>query len=123
MHGAFTRALPIAAIRAELIQQKGFTEGDVPPTMRIIIDALAEADVMRQSFFHYLTRTGGPISAKGRTRRAVEGWSGACDRCAKLAANDWTATRAARCADARGLAHRGRRRSTRHSTRREESHE
>ena len=40
---------------------------------------------MRSAFFHFITTTGGPLSVKGRTRRAVEGWSRACDRCAKLA--------------------------------------
>jgi len=90
-HGAYSlhRWQELAAViverRTALVTSKGFTSDDVPPSLSIIVDALIEADVMRSSFFAYITATGGPLSVKGRTRRAVEGWSRACDRCAKLA--------------------------------------
>lgn len=90
-HGAYSLhrwqelAPVIAERRKGLLTQKGLSDADVPPSLGIIIDALIEADVMRSAFFHFITTTGGPLSVKGRTRRAVEGWSRAADRCAQLA--------------------------------------
>ena len=71
--------------RLPSLAQRGYTDDDAPPTVRIVAESLAEADLIRQSYFDYLTRSGGPVSAKGRMRRCVEGWSKAADRCHKLA--------------------------------------
>jgi len=72
--------------RAEILQDKGFTDADADHVMVRVIDGFNQAVVMMNSYFDFLARSGGPISAKGRQRRAVEGWSRAADRVAKFAA-------------------------------------
>jgi hypothetical protein len=71
--------------RIYILQSKGFTEGDADPAFVKIVDACNQSVATMNAFFNFITSTGGPISAKGRTRRAVEGWSRAADRVSKFA--------------------------------------
>jgi hypothetical protein len=47
---------------------------------------LVEARLIASTYFDFLTRSGGPITTKGRSRRAVDGYFRAADRVAKYAA-------------------------------------
>ena len=75
----------LQADRVAILDAKGHTERDADPVMVRIVDAFNQSVVMMNSYFEFLSSTGGPISVKGRTRRAVEGWSRAADRVAKFA--------------------------------------
>lgn len=72
--------------RVSILQSKGFTEADADPVMVRVVDALNQSVVMMNSYFDFIVQTNGPISAKGRQKRCVEGWSRAADRVAKFAA-------------------------------------
>jgi len=77
-----------AALREEhvnILRAKGFTEDDADPVMSKVVDGFNQAVVMMNSYFEFLASTGGPVSVKGRTRRACEGWSKAADRVHKFA--------------------------------------
>jgi hypothetical protein len=90
-HGARSqqRSLLLAPIRQEvraaILSDVGHTDADVPRALSIIIDQLAEARLIAQSYFEFLAASGGPITTKGRQRRAVEGWSKAAAHVAKFA--------------------------------------
>jgi hypothetical protein len=73
------------AERINILDAKGHTETDADPVKVRIVDAFNQSVVMMNTYFEFLSSTGGPISVKGRTRRAVEGWSRAADRVAKFA--------------------------------------
>lgn len=72
-------------IRVAILSDIAHTDADVPRALSIIIDQLVEARLIAQSYFEFLASSGGPITTKGRQRRAVDGWSRASDRVAKFA--------------------------------------
>jgi hypothetical protein len=74
------------ADQIEILAAKGFTEEDADPVMRYATAGLIQAKTIADHYFQYLMQAGGPVSPKGRTRRAVEGWSRAVDRVAKFSA-------------------------------------
>src|SRR5207249_4624004 len=88
-HGVTSRAMLLAESRRELrtaiLIVHGYTNHDVPHVLSIAVDRLVEAHLIASAYFEFLASTGGVITSKGRQRRAVEGWSRACDRVAKFA--------------------------------------
>ncbi len=72
-------------IRAAILADRGFTEADVPRVVSIIVDQFCEARLIAASYFQFLADSGGPITTKGRQRRAVDGYLRASDRVTKLA--------------------------------------
>jgi hypothetical protein len=83
------RSLLLAPIRQEMrsaiLADLGHTNADAPRTLSIVIDQLAEARLIAQSYFEFLAASGGPISTKGRQRRCVEGFLKASMTVAKFA--------------------------------------
>ncbi|MBZ0089160.1 MAG: hypothetical protein K8H90_02150, partial [Thermoanaerobaculia bacterium] len=71
-----------ARVRADL----GLDEQDAPATLDAMIGAFAEASLLRRALFVKLTSAGGPISAKGRVKAAVQVYFNALDREQRLAA-------------------------------------
>ena len=90
-HGAHDRRALLAfeatrrERRAQILADRGIDENDVPMTLSIIIDRFIEATFFAESYFAFVARSGGPITTKGRQRRAVDGWNRACDRVDRLA--------------------------------------
>lgn len=75
----------LAEEHTRILRAKGFTLDDADPVMSRVVEGFTQSVVMMHSYFDFLMQSGGPISVKGRTRRAVEGWSRAADRVAKFA--------------------------------------
>jgi uncharacterized protein (DUF2342 family) len=71
--------------RAAILAAKGFTEADVDPVHLRVIDGFIQAATMMDGYFAHLMATGGPVSAKGHSRRAFVGWSRAADRLQRFA--------------------------------------
>jgi hypothetical protein len=72
-------------MRTAILADRGFTESDVPRVLSTIVDQFCEARLIAFTYFQFLANSGGPITAKGRQRRAVDGYLKASDRVAKLA--------------------------------------
>jgi hypothetical protein len=73
-----------AEMRAAILSDLGHTEEDAPRALSIVVDQLVEARLIAQSYFEFLASSGGPITTKGRQRRAVQGWATASTHVAKL---------------------------------------
>jgi hypothetical protein len=58
---------------------------DAPETVLGLLEAYAEARLLRQAMFHQMTRLGGPITAKGKCRAVMTAYYAAHDREVKLA--------------------------------------
>lgn len=81
-HLAPARRELAARVRADL----GLDEQDAPATLDSMIGAFAEASLLRRALFAKLSTDGGPISAKGRVKAAVQVYFSALDREQRLAA-------------------------------------
>ena len=83
------RPLSLHAARVELrtaiLRDLGVTEADVPRVLSMAVDRLIEAHLIASSYFEFLATSGGPITTKGRQRRAVDGWNRASAVVAKFA--------------------------------------
>ena len=76
------KAAIVAKVRADLA-----IEGDdAPETLLRLIDAYAEASLLRESQFALLVTLGGPVTGKGKMRVHLSAWSAAVDRENRLAA-------------------------------------
>lgn len=70
----------IEKVRADLA-----VDGDAAATLDGLIDAYAEATLLRRSLFIRLAQAGGVVTAKGRMRAAFGGYLSALDRERRLA--------------------------------------
>lgn len=80
-HGFFADLAPVKAdivksIRAQLAADTD----DAPPTLLALIDAYAEAHLLRKSTFMQLASRGGPITNKGKVRGLLSAWGSFFDR-------------------------------------------
>lgn len=74
----------LAPIKADIVgavrHQLGADRDDAPPTLLALIDAYAEASLLRRSTFLQLVNRGGPVTTKGRTRGLLAAWGAFFDR-------------------------------------------
>lgn len=84
--GAESEALwqALAPVKAEIVagvRRQLAAEGeDAPPVLLSVIDAYAEASLLRRSTFLQLVNRGGPVTHKGRTRGLLAAWGAFFDR-------------------------------------------
>jgi len=58
---------------------------DIPTTLEALLDAFAEATLLRRSLFLRLARSGGAITSRGRSRAAFNAYLAVADRERRLA--------------------------------------
>jgi hypothetical protein len=68
------------AIEVEVINDAGFIPDDAPEALKLAVEALAQATLIARSAFHRIDEEGGPLTTKGRGRRAFVAWQQAVDR-------------------------------------------
>lgn len=66
----------VTSVRAQLAAD----HDDAPPTLLALIDAFAEAHLLRKATFMQLASRGGPITNKGRVRGLLAAWGSFFDR-------------------------------------------
>jgi hypothetical protein len=73
-----------AALRREiehaLITDAGHTPEDAPAALRLAARSIARAELVAASAFERIVESGGPLTARGRSRRAFVVWLAASDR-------------------------------------------
>jgi len=67
-------------IEQSLIRDAGHTRDDAPEALRLAVSSIAQAAVIQQSAFARLIESGGPLTNRGRQRRAFNVWVAASDR-------------------------------------------
>lgn len=66
----------VAAVRVQLAAD----HDDAPPTLLAVIDAFAEAHLLRKATFMQLSARGGPVTNKGRVRGLLSAWGSFFDK-------------------------------------------
>ena len=66
--------------RAELRLSGRLALRDAPEALRLAASSIAQAVIVQQSAFARLVESGGPLTSKGRSRRAFTVWLAATDR-------------------------------------------
>lgn len=73
-----------AEVRAQLVTtiltDAGYTEADAPAALKLAADGIAQAALLRDSAFARVVESGGPLTTRGRARRAFSVWLLASDR-------------------------------------------
>jgi hypothetical protein len=79
---AFWRAQAAArrALEAELMADAGFGPDDAPAALKLAVESLAQAMLIQRSAFERIGEAGGPLTIKGKGRRAFLVWLQAFDR-------------------------------------------
>ena len=67
-------------IETALIRDAGHEPNDAPAALRLAVEAIAQAALIERSAFTRLVQSGGPLTARGRSRRAFTVWMSAVDR-------------------------------------------
>src|SRR5215210_7356601 len=62
-----------------VVTDNGFTVADAPRTLVMAAEGLAQSVLIRDSAFRRMVESGGPLTVKGRTRRALAVWQTAVD--------------------------------------------
>lgn len=73
------------AMRARGLADRGETEADVTMVTSELLDQFTETRLLAKAYYTFLQDAGGPISAKGRQRRAVDGYLRAAAAVERLA--------------------------------------
>jgi hypothetical protein len=68
------------AIEQAIIRDAGHGDDDAPEALRLAAASIAQAALVQQSAFARLVESGGPLTARGRTRKAFSVWQAASDR-------------------------------------------
>jgi hypothetical protein len=68
------------AIEAELLSDAGFRPDDAPAALRLAVEAITQATLIQRSAFERIGEAGGPLTIRGRGRRAFLVWLQASDR-------------------------------------------
>lgn len=72
---------------AEILRDRGYADSDIPPkAYRLLVENLAGSALILEHIETFLTDSGGPISGKGRTKRALTAYLQVLDRVMRLAA-------------------------------------
>ena len=66
--------------RRAVIEDAGYHEHDAPEALQLAADGIGQARLLRDSAFLRVVESGGPMTAKGRARRAFTVWLAASDR-------------------------------------------
>lgn len=75
------KAALVGKLRADLALE----QGGAAATLEGLVDAYAEARLLRSSLFARMADEGGPVTTKGKTRALFAAWLSAVDRETKLA--------------------------------------
>ena len=67
-------------IEHRIIRDGGYTTEDAPEALRLAAASIGQAAVVQQSAFARLIESGGPLTSRGRQRRAFVVWQAATDR-------------------------------------------
>jgi hypothetical protein len=70
-------------IEHELIRDAGFSPDDAPAALRLAVESIAQATLIARSAFARIGEAGGPLTSKGRGRRAFVVWLQSIDRLAR----------------------------------------
>jgi len=68
------------SLQRAIVTDAGHTLEDAPKTLQIAADGLSQAVLVRDSAYARMVESGGPLTSKGRTRRAFSVWCAALDR-------------------------------------------
>ena len=91
VHGAYSERARVLAeplrleLRAAVLSDQGHGEADVPAVLSVMVDQFTEARMLALAYWTFLAESGGPITTKGRQRRAVDGYLRAAAAVEKLA--------------------------------------
>lgn len=68
------------AIEHAILRDAGHTPDDAPEALRLAASSIAMSALVQSSAFTRLVEGGGPLTTRGRTRRAYTVWLAASDR-------------------------------------------
>jgi hypothetical protein len=67
-------------IEGSILRDAGHTRADAPKALELAAASISQAAVVQQSAFARLIESGGPLTSRGRQRRAFNVWLAATDR-------------------------------------------
>jgi hypothetical protein len=67
-------------VRLAILADAGHTEADAPEALRLAANSIAQATLLQDSAFARLAECAGPLTSRGRARRAYTVWLTATDR-------------------------------------------